>query len=89
MKFELLTGHAFSATCCACHKHQMAGSEPVLSASTGKPIQPDKVYIEPETFEKSPTYYCESCAAKLSGAEDPTRSRSNYYEDTAGQVVAE
>jgi len=84
VRFARIAGPALAVECRACHQNMLAGSEPYTSAATGRLTTPGEAYQDLES--PGAAYYCAGCARKLAEP-DPTRSRTRFYQDTAGQVV--
>jgi hypothetical protein len=81
MNLTRLEGLPSILTCVGCNRDGIGGTEAYTSASTGEERQPEDWY-QKECGE----IYCGQCAAKLM-EEDPTRSRSQFYTDTAGTQI--
>jgi hypothetical protein len=60
----------------------VGGTETYVRASDGETCTPAAWYL----LEDSTAVYCATCAAKLT-EEDPTRSVSQFYSDTAGNEI--
>jgi hypothetical protein len=80
VKLTLIEGPATVCHCDGCNRDGIGGSEPYASASTAEVRQPETWYRDERGI------YCSECSAKLV-QEDPTRSRSQFYLDTAGTEI--
>jgi hypothetical protein len=81
MKLTRIEGHGTLETCLGCNRSAIVGTDPWVSAATGETRTPEEWY-QKENGEA----YCSQCAAKLV-AEDPTRSRSQFFADTVGSDI--
>lgn len=89
MKLTRIEGLPLVLVCTGCKHEGVGGTEDYPSASTGEILTPEAWYqpaLQVFTPEEGPTNYCSECAAKLV-EEDPTRSVSQFYSDTAGTAV--
>ena len=82
MKLTRIEGPARIHHCDGCAAEAVAGTEPYTSAASGELVEPAEWYES----EDGTSGYCSTCAAKLV-EEDPTRSVTQFYADTAGQEV--
>ncbi len=83
MRFQQVTGPPTVVQCSGCQLERTAGTLGELTAS-GRLV--DVVYQDTDATE--PVFYCEQCAARHAEAEDTTRSRTQFYQDTSGEVIA-
>lgn len=81
MNLARIEGPCTILNCAGCRRDGIGGTEPYISASTGEDRQPEDWYRK----EDGETY-CTQCAAKLV-EQDPTRSRTQFYADTAGTEI--
>lgn len=84
MRLRQLTGHARTFICHGCGKDFTGGTHPYISASSGKPIQPDNAYIVVGSCET----YCEPCAVSVIQDVDASRSVTMFYSDTYGHAMS-
>jgi hypothetical protein len=81
VKLTQIEGQPRLLFCSGCTREGIGGTTPYLSASTEEVRVPEEWYQTECGLE-----YCNTCAAKLV-EEDPTRSRSQFYTDTAGTNI--
>jgi len=87
MKLARIEGPATVMHCDGCARDGMGGSEPYLSAATGEARAPEEWYQDEDPLNFG--QYCSECAAKMV-SEDPTRSKTQFYDNTTGtQITAE
>jgi hypothetical protein len=83
MKLILIEGQPAHLVCAGCTRDGIGGTDTYPAASSGEERTPEQWYQDPEGI----AVYCAECAAKMT-AEDPTRSVSQFYADTAGTQIA-
>jgi hypothetical protein len=85
MKLKLIEGPASVWDCAGCGNSGMGGTEAFISAANPLvTLNPEEWYRSENTIDSKA--YCAVCAVKLV-EEDPTRSVSQFYSDTAGTAV--
>ena len=81
MRFRRLTGTPQLIVCQGCLEERTGGGLGHRSAS-GRVL--DVVYQD--IMSCSPVFYCEACAARHAAGIDPTRSRTQFFQDTRGET---
>lgn len=79
MKLTQVEGPATTLKCSGCGTEDIGGTYAYLSAASGESRVPSLWYQSEDALAT----YCGACAAGMS-YEDPTRSVTQFYADTAG-----
>ena len=84
MNLQRVNGHPITLQCSGCHTVGVGGSGAYTSAQ-GESTQPGDWYQYEDSQDSR--VFCSTCGAKLV-EEDPTRSVTQFYSDTAGTIQA-
>lgn len=84
MRMVRIEGQVTVLKCCACQSEGLGGSCSFTSPSSGETLLPDEWYVTEDGFGP----YCATCAAKIAQDEDPTRSVTQFFDNTTGTQIA-